>query len=67
MWRTCNRDLGPAEPHAVQGGPEESVQPIQTGTGPFPVENYDLLPEDENFKCLVTKAAEEHVYCRQAP
>jgi hypothetical protein len=49
----------------VQCGPEESVQPIRTGTGPFPLENYDLLPEDENFKCLVTTAAEEHVDCRQ--
>jgi hypothetical protein len=49
----------------VQGGPEEPVQPIQTGTGPFPLENYYLLPEGENFRCVVATAAEEHVDCRQ--
>jgi hypothetical protein len=49
----------------VQCGLEASVQQIQTGTGPFPLENYDLLPEGENFKCVVTTAAEEHVDCRQ--
>jgi hypothetical protein len=64
LWKG-NQDLGPAEPHAVQGGPEEPVQPIQTGTGPFPLENYYLLPEGENFRCVVATAAEEHVDCRQ--
>jgi hypothetical protein len=49
----------------VQGSPEESVQPIQTGTGPFPLENYDLLPEGENFNCAVATAAKEDVDCRQ--
>jgi hypothetical protein len=40
-------------------------QPIQTGTGSFPRENYDLLPEGEKFKCVLATAAEEHVDCRQ--
>jgi hypothetical protein len=55
--RKDNQDLGPAGPSAVQGGPEEPVQPTQTGTGPFPLENYQLLPEGENFKCFVATAA----------
>jgi hypothetical protein len=48
----------------VQSGLEESVQPTQTGTGRFPLENFDLLPEGKNFKCVVATVAEEHVDCR---
>ena len=64
FWKG-NQDLAPAGPHAVQCGPEGPVQPIQTGPGQFPLENYDLLPEGENFKCVVTKAAEEYLDCRR--
>jgi len=48
----------------MQGGPDELVQPIQTGTGRFPPENYDLLPEGKNFRCVLPATAEEHVDCR---
>ena len=64
LWKG-NQDLGPAGPHAAQCGPEEPVQPIQTGPGQFPLKNYDLLPEGENFKGVVAPAAEEHVACRR--
>ena len=45
----------------MPGGPEERGQPIQRGTGPFALEDYDLLPECENFKCVVATAAEEYL------
>ena len=46
-----------------QSGPEEPVQPIQTGTGPFPFENRDLLSEGEDFEGGVAATAEEHADC----
>jgi hypothetical protein len=60
-----DQDVGPAGPKLSQSGPEEPVQPIQTGTGPFPLENRDLLSEGENFEGGVAATAEEHADCSE--
>lgn len=52
------------EPLAVQTV-STSFQPIQTGTGPFPLESRDLLSERENFEGGVAATAEEHADCNQ--
>src|SRR5450759_5440544 len=44
-----DQDVGPAGPKAAEGRPEVSVQPIQTGTGPFPLKNCDLLALSEDY------------------
>ena len=49
--------VGPAGPKLSQSGPEEPVQPIQTGTGPL--ENCDLLPQGEDLQGGVLASAEE--------
>jgi hypothetical protein len=52
-------------PNAAQGSPEEPVQPIQTGTGPLPLENCDLLPQGEDLQGGVLATAEEDSDCAQ--
>ena len=52
------------EPLAVQTV-STSFQPIQTGTGPFPLESRDLLSERENFEGGVAATAEGHADCNQ--
>jgi hypothetical protein len=51
--------LGPIAPHAAQGSPEQPIQPIQTGTGPFPFEDRNLLSQGEDFQGGVAPTAEE--------
>jgi hypothetical protein len=58
-------DVGPVGPNAAQGSPEEPVQPIQTGTGPLPLENCDLLPQGEDLQGGVLATAEEDSDCAQ--
>jgi hypothetical protein len=53
-----DKDAGPAEPRLSQSGPEEPVQAIQTGTGPFAFEHGDLLSKRENFKGGVAATGE---------
>jgi hypothetical protein len=60
-----DKDVGPAGQKLSQSGPEEPVQPIQTGTGPFPLESCDLLPERENFKDGAAATAEKYADCGQ--
>ena len=54
-----DEDIGPVGPRAAQGGPEQPVQPIRTGTGSFPFEDRDLLSESQNLQCKVTPTTEE--------
>jgi hypothetical protein len=54
-----DEDVLPAGPKLSQSGPEQPVQRIQTGTGPFPLENRDLLSEGENFQGGGASTAEE--------
>jgi hypothetical protein len=60
-----DEDVGLAEPDAAEDGPEEPVQPIQTGAGPFPFENRDLLSEGEDFEGGVASTAKEDADRRQ--
>jgi hypothetical protein len=55
----CGKDVGPAGPKLWQSGLEEPVRPIQTGPGPGPLENHDLLSERKNFKGRIAATAEE--------
>ena len=54
-----HEDIDPAGPYAGPDGPEEPVQPIETGTRPFPFEDGDLLSESQNLHRKVTPTAEE--------
>ena len=65
LWFHDEQDVGPAGPDAAQGGPEELIQPIQTGTGPLPLEYGDLLPKSEDLNCSVMPTAEEDSHSGQ--
>jgi hypothetical protein len=53
------QQLGPAGLNLTEACPEEPVQPIQTGTRPFPLENRDLLAEGENLEGGVAATTQE--------
>jgi hypothetical protein len=55
-----NQDLGPPGPYAVQGHPEQPIQPIQPRTWPFPLEKDELLPQGEDLQGGVIPTAEEN-------
>jgi hypothetical protein len=52
--------LGPLGPDAAQDNPEYSVEVIQSWTGPFPLENDDLLPQGKNLQGGFIPTAEEN-------
>jgi len=54
-----DQQLGPAGPNLTEACPEEPVQPIQTGTGSFPLEHGALLSEGENLEGGVAATTEE--------
>ena len=59
LWFYDEQDVDTAAPDAAQDVPEEPVQTIQTGTGPLPLEDCDLLSEGENLEGGVTATTEE--------
>ena len=56
----CYQNLGSSGPDAVQGNPEQPIQPIQPRTWSFPLEKDELLPQSEDLKRDVIPAAEEN-------
>jgi hypothetical protein len=52
--------VGPTEPEAAKGGPEESAQPVQYGPRPFAFEHGDLLSQGEDLESNIAPSAKEH-------
>ena len=50
------QDLSPTGPEVTEGGPEESVQPVQHRPRPLSLEHRDLLSEGQNLKGRVASA-----------
>src|SRR5215472_15551259 len=46
---------------AAQGGPEESVHPVDDGTRPFAFDHRDLLSEGEDFESSIAPTAKENL------
>src|SRR5690349_12013619 len=51
-----DQNLFPAGPEEAEGGPEESVQPVQRWSGPLSFEHGERLSEGKNFQGRVASA-----------
>ena len=54
-----DQNIFPAGPEVAQGGPEESVQPVQRWSRPLAFEHGNLLSQGQNFQGRIASALAE--------